>query len=422
LQPVIINLQENECMENCTIYSHEVNMGKVSAVLQAHFDKSAIKMNGEEDHWESIVVTTGKKLWKSGQTLTIRFRQRSVPGYQLPPAGEPVADNLRGMYNFVAGITAANIRVQELLLAKIATINTELTFIADPAFTPQHAAVIMQLAKEMDGFLFSGNNGVFTTTNQGFWDAEGALLLDTTGASTATDLTVNIAAAYFDDAAATTPAPDAIARKDRSDAQLRSMEVKINRFLPVIEAEAITTIRSAREIAERLVVLAAVNSVAFNHFSGADIATYLQKNQLWELTTPKEKAFLNDPKEEDRTRESWKCEDIWVLLWALKKLPALGSMDALANLEMISPADYPFHGLDGNPAAYIAAATERRMHAEILDANDLYYRADWACVDARINRTTIEVLHPGIVYERHYALNWLINYCDQLWDDVSCDT
>ena len=53
---------------------------------------------------------------------------------------------------------------------------------------------------------------------------------------------------------------------------------------------------------------------------------------------------------------------------------------------------------------------------------DLYYRADWACVDARIGENEIKSLNPGLVYERHYAFNWLIRYRDQEWDDVSCDT
>nr|WP_246762835.1 DUF4272 domain-containing protein [Rhizobium sp. NZLR1] len=28
----------------------------------------------------------------------------------------------------------------------------------------------------------------------------------------------------------------------------------------------------------------------------------------------------------------------------------------------------------------------------------------------------------GAVYARHYALNWLIGYMDQDWDDISTDT
>ncbi|MDF1551166.1 MAG: DUF4272 domain-containing protein, partial [Bacteroidales bacterium] len=65
---------------------------------------------------------------------------------------------------------------------------------------------------------------------------------------------------------------------------------------------------------------------------------------------------------------------------------------------------------------------ETRSKSEILDANDLYYRLDWACVDARINNSNLSEVNQGVVFERHYALNWLINYMNQEWDDVSCDT
>ncbi len=63
-----------------------------------------------------------------------------------------------------------------------------------------------------------------------------------------------------------------------------------------------------------------------------------------------------------------------------------------------------------------------RSKVELLDAADLYYRLDWACVDARINGKEMTQAHPGVVYERHYALNWLISYGNQEWDDVRCDT
>jgi hypothetical protein len=29
---------------------------------------------------------------------------------------------------------------------------------------------------------------------------------------------------------------------------------------------------------------------------------------------------------------------------------------------------------------------------------------------------------PGVIEERHYALNWLIGYFNQDWDDVATDT
>ena len=46
---------------------------------------------------------------------------------------------------------------------------------------------------------------------------------------------------------------------------------------------------------------------------------------------------------------------------------------------------------------------------------------NWACVDARILGEEMNVVHPRVVYERQYALNWLIHYMDQNCDDVSCN-
>lgn len=44
-------------------------------------------------------------------------------------------------------------------------------------------------------------------------------------------------------------------------------------------------------------------------------------------------------------------------------------------------------------------------------------------VEARVRRQPMpDDVEPGVVYERHYALNWLIGYMDQEWDEISTDT
>jgi hypothetical protein len=44
-------------------------------------------------------------------------------------------------------------------------------------------------------------------------------------------------------------------------------------------------------------------------------------------------------------------------------------------------------------------------------------------VDARVNgRATPAGLDADVIMERHHALNWLIGYMDQAWDDVTTDT
>ena len=64
-----------------------------------------------------------------------------------------------------------------------------------------------------------------------------------------------------------------------------------------------------------------------------------------------------------------------------------------------------------------------RSKSEILDELDKTYRMNWTCVDARIKGEAVSGgINPSVVYERHYALNWLTRYQNQDWDDVTTNT
>ena len=59
---------------------------------------------------------------------------------------------------------------------------------------------------------------------------------------------------------------------------------------------------------------------------------------------------------------------------------------------------------------------------QILNMADLYYHLHWAAVEIRLRGRESEKIHEGVIRERHRALNWLIRYMDQDWDDVETDT
>ena len=63
-----------------------------------------------------------------------------------------------------------------------------------------------------------------------------------------------------------------------------------------------------------------------------------------------------------------------------------------------------------------------RSQAEILDMADLYCRLHWAAIELRLQGKKSDKIVEGIVRKRHRALNWLIGYMGQKWDDVSTDT
>ncbi|WP_299333961.1 DUF4272 domain-containing protein [uncultured Psychroserpens sp.] len=212
-----------------------------------------------------------------------------------------------------------------------------------------------------------------------------------------------------------------LTRKEQTEKFLKKKGVKINYNLPHIESDEDTTIRSPKDIAQRVTVLAVTNLVAFSAMTGDQAIEYLKRYDLWNYVTPDEIEFLNDPTDEKKNQESWKCEGIWTLLWALNVIDDLGFPNEMCDLNTIPIEHYPIKP-DEDPNLFINAAKTSRAKKEILDANDLYYRLDWTCVDARINGYELKAVNPGVVYERHYALNWLINYMNQEWDDISCDT
>ena len=112
----------------------------------------------------------------------------------------------------------------------------------------------------------------------------------------------------------------------------------------------------------------------------------------------------------------WRYECCAVLLWALG-LWELGEPDKICDAGEIGKI------LWNNDFISLLEKSELKTKEEILDMQDLILRYDWACVDARINSQKITVIDGEIVYEWHYALNWLTNanYTTD-WDSIRTDT
>lgn len=405
----------------CTFYAHETGFERIRDILAAGFPKAKLSV-GKEGESDWITVEQPGFLLKKGSVLTIRYRQRADPFSPVTINDDSaLANNFRGLYNFVAGLPCHNEEVKQLLLAKITTLNCEFSLSLDRGEAKGLREMIAYLADSFDAVLFVQPGTVISRAKaQHFLDKHLDLLLDQEGNCDVAALEVQVNASFSDGQRALIT-PDQTDRKERNEAFLVSRNIKVNKYLPCIESEAATTIRSAHAVAERVTALAVTNLVATNQFTGEEAIHYLDQYQLSSLMTPKEKAFLANPSDQQKVQETWKCEGIYVLLWAMGKVDELPFPDALCNLSNISPVDYPvIPGRD--PVGYIQAIDTIRSKHEIMNANDLYYRFYWTCVDARLNGRDAGDLIGSVVYERLYALNWLIGYLDLAWDDVSCDT
>ena len=401
----------------CTIYSHHLGLDKIKQIFLSHVPKGVFSVNGENLEFEvkGGILSPSKK-------VTIFYRERAVPSYQIPQIDDSeLTANLKGLYGFVDSLPTDNEKVKGLFLHKIQTLNSEFSIREDKGELKELKAIIVDLAKEFDAVLFVQPKTIISKSEtQHFLNKDLNLIIDTDGKCEIDNLEVHINSEYFDNDQNELD-EDQIERKAKNEEILERENIKINKHLPCIESERETTIRSAKEIAERVSVLAVTNLVAFNSISPEEAVDYLQEYKLWESVTEGEKEFLANPTDDRKMYETWKCEGIWTLTWALKKVETLDFPSEFCNLENISAENYPV-GKDKDPFDFINAVNEVRSKKEILDAADLYYRYNWACVDERIKGNQIEGINPGIVYERQYALNWLIHYMDQDWDNVTCDT
>jgi Domain of unknown function (DUF4272) len=211
---------------------------------------------------------------------------------------------------------------------------------------------------------------------------------------------------------------EAIDRRLRSETILRAEGVPFLAALPVVETAAEVLKRSKEEVALRTLCLLLVAEKGAG-LEDEVVERVLKSYELRPHLTPKELAFVldNSPSQHDRVQFIWKREAAWTLLWALGFVAQLG--------KPVRPCDVKFavSTMTETTTAQFIENSELRSIADILDQADLIYRYHWAVRNARLKGQQIPAdLHPDVTEERHYALNWLIGYLEQAWDDVSTDT
>lgn len=210
---------------------------------------------------------------------------------------------------------------------------------------------------------------------------------------------------------------DAADRKSRSETLLHNERVPVNPHLPAIEGEREARLRSAQDVAERVLALTLV-SMKGEGLDQATLVEIVNDRKALDLFTPEERAFIDDPEpsETDKIRFTWRYEAAWVLLWALRQHrvplgPPRNLCDPAKLVTIVRDTpDISVHGLRAAP--------------DILDKADLIYRYHWAITQARLEgKNPPSQLNPAVALERHHAFNWLIGYNDSCdWDDVSTDT
>jgi hypothetical protein len=213
---------------------------------------------------------------------------------------------------------------------------------------------------------------------------------------------------------------DQQARRAQSEAYCRAHGVPYykNPTAMLTDSEAETTLRTQDQVVDRALSICFIG-LKSEGMSSEQLAEIDKAYTISAKLTPDERAYVtaSHPTEQQRTDANWRYEGLHVLLWALGYVPALAYPDRMCE---VAPDVKIIHDLS---EAQFRARAKLRSKKEILDQADLILRLDWACTEARLKKQTAPgELNSDVVVERHHALNWLIEYGGQEWDDVSTDT
>jgi len=224
----------------------------------------------------------------------------------------------------------------------------------------------------------------------------------------------------------TKPVKNISATIDQKERRAKSEKICKSNGIPIyknpnslfVESEKDVELRSKDEVVDRAMALVYLGLKS----EGLEQVHLDKMDKDYEISSKlspaeKEYAFALNPTDQQKTNANWRYESLHVLLWFLGYIDELVYPNQICNVSSDVKIIYEL-GKDK-----FRAQSKLRSKKEILDQADLILRFDWACVNARVkNEKAPGGLNSSVVYERHYALNWLIKFMNQDWDNVTTNT
>lgn len=184
------------------------------------------------------------------------------------------------------------------------------------------------------------------------------------------------------------------------------------------EEDCILKVRTPQEVGKRILALMAVIGKVHQ---GDDerFWNWVENNSIKSYLSDGEKDFIetDSPQHQQLVNFSWRAEALVPLLWSigvLKTMPSLnGQFDVYSVAELNVITKEPMDFLN---------SVKLRPDSELEKMEDKLFQAHWQVRDAQLFRKKMpKDLNPEVVYERRYALSWLVGWGDD-WDNVPTDT
>ncbi len=400
-------------MEYFTIYSHRLAFETIKNIIQKHLPKSTISTKKEK---EIAIITATKKggFFAKNETFTVNYREREIPSYTMEKVECELTQNLAGMANFVQELPTDKEDLKEKLIYKILSTNSEFTCIYESKQNVEN--LLKDLVKETDSFAFVRPHGFLNKSNeQYFADQNLNLLFDLKGKNEVDDLEVNIDAKYYDqDQKDYTE--EQLLRKVNTEQFLEQHHIKVNTNLPCLPSGSSLELQPLKSIIDRAYALL-IMGVKGEGIEQEHLEKAVKHKNITSFSPREQYVYeAQELTEEDRLYATWRYEALYLMLWALNKIEELRFPNEICDVKEVVDLIFTPSREEFEQSAQL------RSKEEILNKLDETYRMHWACVDARIQGKIIKEIIPSIIYERHYALNWLVNLQNVDWDEVHTNT
>lgn len=354
--------------------------------------------------------------------FAIRLKDGTGIRFHMVADPEETQIQAQGMAQFFARAPLEDDKVKEAALCQIRLFNCiiGISFAVDENEKRTRFIVggIYEIAKRLSAFVLYPNMYLF--------HSDGRLLISIDGKSDFSE--------YYPEASSTLLEREAKEQEADRERKRRSVAVLKERNIPYTEHlncavfEEECCVPDKAEIIRRLACVFAACVKAEVYTCGqfkecgkeaaGQLAELEERYQVFGYLSPEEKEYMGQEKPEaaSHNKFGWRYECCAVFLWAL-------SMVEMKEPTEICDAAELGEVMWNHTFESLMEKSVLRSKEEILDMQDLVFRYHWACVDARIHRKELEGLNGDIIYEWHYALNWLVG-ADGIteWDEVVTNT
>ncbi len=203
-----------------------------------------------------------------------------------------------------------------------------------------------------------------------------------------------------------------VARKEKNIQLLKEQGIPYIEHMDVSAYDATSVIPAKKDILLRAIAIFACSVKSEVYTCGqyenvVEKATeqmeMLEKLYGYEKAlSAEENQFLENesPQMQDLNKFGWRYECCAVLLWALNLVEMKKPTEICDAAELGGI-------IWNNDFSSLLEKAVLRERDEILDFQDLVRRYDWACIEMKIKKQELPMLNAEIIYEWHYALNWL---------------